>query len=121
MPEAAGLGVHVTIDLGGQCRFGPDTEWVDDIDYDVDPKRADVFYSAVRNYWPALKDNALEPGYAGVRPKLAPAGRPAADFLIQGPDTHGINGLVHLYGIESPGLTASAAIGGVVAEMLRDA
>ncbi len=121
VPETAGLGVHVTIDMGGQCRFGPDIEWVDEVDYDVDPKRADVFYSAVRKYWPALKDNALEPGYAGVRPKMASAGGINTDFLIQGPDTHGINGLVHLYGIESPGLTASAAIGGVVAEMLRDA
>ena len=121
VPETAGLGVHVTIDMGGQCRFGPDIEWVDAVDYDVDPKRADVFYSAVRRYWPALQDNALEPGYAGVRPKMAPAGGINTDFLIQGPDTHLVPGLVHLYGIESPGLTASAAIGGVVTELLRDA
>ncbi len=118
VPEEAGLGVHVTIDMGGQCRFGPDIEWVDAIDYDVDPRRADVFYSAVRKYWPALKDNALEPGYAGVRPKLGPAGGINTDFVIQGPAVHGIPGLVHLYGIESPGLTASAAIGDAVVMVL---
>ena len=118
VPEAAGLGVHVTIDLGGQCRFGPDTEWLEAIDYDVDPRRADVFYDAVRRYWPGLPDNALEPGYAGIRPKLRPKGEPAADFTIQGPAEHGTPGLVHLYGIESPGLTASPAIGDeVVAEL----
>jgi L-2-hydroxyglutarate oxidase LhgO len=118
VPEEAGLGVHVTIDMGGQCRFGPDIEWVDAIDYDVDPKRADVFYSAVRKYWPALQDNALEPGYAGVRPKIGPAGGINTDFVIQGPETHKIPGLVHLYGIESPGLTASAAIGDAVVAAL---
>jgi L-2-hydroxyglutarate oxidase LhgO len=112
VPEEAGLGVHVTIDMGGQCRFGPDIEWVDAVDYDV--------YSAVRKYWPALKDGALEPGYAGVRPKLGPAGGINTDFVIQGPETHRIPGLVHLYGIESPGLTASAAIGKAVAAALGD-
>ncbi len=111
VPEAAGLGVHVTVDMGGQCRFGPDTEWVETVGYDVDPSRADVFYDAVRKYWPELPDHALEPGYSGIRPKLGPAGAPAADFVIQGPATHGVPGLVHLFGIESPGLTASLAIG----------
>jgi len=120
VPEAAGLGVHVTIDLGHQCRFGPDVEWVTGIDYDVDPKRAEVFYDAVRRYWPKLKDGALEPGYAGIRPKLHPAGQPAADFIIQGPATHAIPGLVHLYGIESPGLTASPAIAEAVLQALDE-
>lgn len=114
VPEAAGLGVHVTIDMGGQCRFGPDTEWVELVDYDVDPKRAEVFYAAVRKYWPSLRDHALEPGYAGIRPKLGPADAPASDFVIQSTTTHGVPGLVHLFGIESPGLTASSAIGETV-------
>jgi L-2-hydroxyglutarate oxidase LhgO len=118
VPEAAGLGVHVTIDLGGQCRFGPDTEWIERIDYDVDPRRADVFYAAVRSYWPDLPDGALEPGYAGIRPKLGPAGTPAADFVVQGPREHGIPGLVNLFGIESPGLTASWPLAECVAEAL---
>ncbi|KQT78135.1 NAD(P)/FAD-dependent oxidoreductase [Methylobacterium sp. Leaf466] len=108
VPEAAGLGVHITIDLGGQLRFGPDVEWVDSpLDYAVDPARADGFYAAVRRYWPALPDGTIQPGYAGIRPKLGLRGEPARDFLIQGPETHGIAGLVNLLGIESPGLTAS--------------
>jgi L-2-hydroxyglutarate oxidase LhgO len=107
VPEQAGLGVHVTVDLAGQCRFGPDTEWVDRIVYDVDPARAQVFYAEVRKYWPRLADGALAPGYAGVRPKLDPAGSPARDFVIDGPERHGVPGLVNLFGIESPGLTAS--------------
>jgi L-2-hydroxyglutarate oxidase LhgO len=107
VPEQAGLGVHVTVDLGGQCRFGPDTEWVERIDYDVDPRRADVFYAEVRKYWPGLPDGALAPGYAGIRPKLDPAGSPVRDFVIDGPERHGVPGLVNLFGIESPGLTAS--------------
>ena len=110
MPEQAGLGVHVTLDLGGQARFGPDVEWVQDIDYRVDPRRADKFYAAVRRYWPALPDGALQPGYSGIRPKLQGPGQPAADFMIQGPTDHGVPGLVNLFGIESPGLTASLAI-----------
>ncbi|MFW5680683.1 MAG: NAD(P)/FAD-dependent oxidoreductase, partial [Pseudomonadota bacterium] len=85
VPEAAGLGVHVTVDLAGQARFGPDTEWVDELDYDVPAERADAFYAAVRRYWPALPDGALLPGYAGIRPKLAPAGAPTADFRVDGP------------------------------------
>lgn len=107
VPEQAGLGVHVTIDLAGQCRFGPDTEWVESLDFDVDPRRADLFYAEVRKYWPDLQDGALLPGYAGIRPKLAPAGAPAVDFVIEGPAEHGVPGLVNLFGIESPGLTAS--------------
>jgi L-2-hydroxyglutarate oxidase LhgO len=118
MPEKAGLGVHVTLDLGGRARFGPDTEWVEAIDYTVDPRRADVFYDAIRRYWPGLPAGALEPGYAGIRPKLSPAGSVAEDFLIQGPDDHGIPGLVNLLGIESPGLTASPALADRVATLL---
>jgi L-2-hydroxyglutarate oxidase LhgO len=107
VPEAAGLGVHLTLDLAGQARFGPDTEWIDGIDYTVDPRRGDRFYAAIRTYWPGLKDGALQPGYAGIRPKITPPGAPAADFVVQGPADHGVAGLVNLYGIESPGLTAS--------------
>lgn len=117
VPEPGGLGVHVTIDLGGQARFGPDVEWVGRIDYAVDPARGDKFYAAVRRYWPDLKDGALQPAYAGIRPKLVPPGVADADFLVQGPAIHGVPGLVNLYGIESPGLTASMALGDLVAEM----
>ena len=118
VPEKAGLGVHATVDLAGQVRFGPDVEWIEEIDYDVDPGRADAFYEAVRRYYPGLADGALQPGYAGIRPKLQAPGGPAADFVIQGPAAHGIDGLVHLYGIESPGLTASLALADRVAEAL---
>jgi L-2-hydroxyglutarate oxidase LhgO len=118
IPEAAGLGVHVTLDLAGQMRFGPDVEWVDRIDYRVDPHRADAFYAAIRTYWPGLPDDALMPAYAGIRPKLGPAGTPAHDFVLQGPRDHGVRGLVNLFGIESPGLTASLAIAERVVEML---
>lgn len=118
VPEMAGLGVHATVDLGGQVRFGPDVEWVTEIDYDVDPGRAELFYDAVRRYFPALEDGSLQPGYAGVRPKLQAPGEPARDFVVQGPAVHGIDGLVNLYGIESPGITASLAIADHVAEML---
>jgi L-2-hydroxyglutarate oxidase LhgO len=117
MPNEAGLGVHLTIDLGGQARFGPDVEWVDSISYDVDPRRADSFYAAIRAYWPALPDDALQPAYAGIRPKLSGPGEPAADFLIQGPAAHGVRGLVNLFGIESPGLTACLAIAQRVCEV----
>lgn len=117
VPEPGGLGVHVTIDLGGQARFGPDVEWVERIDYTVDPRRGERFYAAVRRYWPELQDGALQPGYAGIRPKLVPAGAADADFLVQGPADHGVPGLVNLYGIESPGLTASLALGEHVAAM----
>jgi L-2-hydroxyglutarate oxidase LhgO len=114
VPEPGGLGVHITLDMGGQARFGPDVEWVDRIGYDVDPRRADRFYAAIRRYWPALPDGALSPGYAGIRPKTAGPGAPAPDFHIQGPREHGIPGLVNLFGIESPGLTASLALAGIV-------
>ena len=119
IPEEGGLGVHLTLDLGGQARFGPDVEWIDEINYDVDPARADLFYSAIRTYWTDLEDGALQPGYAGVRPKVSAQGEPDADFMIQGPETHGVAGLVNLYGMESPGLTASLAIASHVADLLE--
>src|SRR5205085_442696 len=118
VPEPGGLGVHVTLDLAGQARFGPDVEWVDRIAYDVDPKRAERFYAAIRRYWPGLPDASLSPGYAGIRPKTAGPGEPAPDFEIQGPRRHGVPGLVQLYGIESPGLTASLALARLVREEL---
>ena len=118
VPEEGGLGVHVTIDLGGQVKFGPDVEWIDELNYDVDPRRADGFYDAIRSYYPGLKDGTIEPGYAGIRPKLSGKGEPAADFVVQGPADHGVPGLVNLLGIESPGLTASMAIAGQVLEQL---
>jgi len=110
VPVAGGLGVHVTMDLAGQARFGPDVSWVQSIDYGFDEKRATSFYPAIRTYYPHLADGALEPGYTGIRPKLGAAGTPAQDFLIQGPAEHEVAGLVNLYGIESPGLTAALAI-----------
>jgi L-2-hydroxyglutarate oxidase LhgO len=109
-PEKAGLGVHLTLDLAGQARFGPDVEWVDRIDYTVDPRRGDSFYAAIRRYWPGLKDGTLQPGYAGIRPKIVGPKDAAGDFVVQGPATHGVAGLVNLYGIESPGLTSSLAL-----------
>jgi L-2-hydroxyglutarate oxidase LhgO len=118
VPEHSGLGVHLTLDLAGQARFGPDVEWISHIDYDVDPRRADVFYAAIRTYWPALPDGALHPAYAGIRAKLGPTGAVASDYVIQGPRVHGIAGLVNLFGIESPGLTSSPAIAELVREML---
>ena len=118
VPEKAGLGVHVTVDLGGQIRFGPDVEWIDGLNYDVDPARADAFYSAVRAYYPDLPDGAIQPGYSGIRPKLQAPGETARDFMVQGPNEHGIPGLINLYGIESPGLTASLAIADRVALLL---
>jgi L-2-hydroxyglutarate oxidase LhgO len=117
-PEQAGLGIHLTLDLGGQARFGPDVEWVDSIDYTVDPRRADSFYAAVRKYWPGLPDDSLQPGYAGMRPKIQAPGTPALDFMVQGPRDHGVPGLVNLFGIESPGVTSSLAIADHVAELL---
>ena len=110
VPSQGGLGVHLTLDLAGQARFGPDVEWVDREDYAVDPQRADSFYAEVRRYWPELPDGALVPAYAGIRPKLHGPGEPAPDFLIQREDAHGLPGLVHLLGIESPGLTACLAL-----------
>lgn len=127
LPEAGGLGVHLTLDLGGQARFGPDVEWlprpapgqpIGRLDYRVDPARARAFYAEIRRYWPGLPDAALVPAYAGIRPKISGRSEPPADFLIQGPAQHGIAGLVNLFGIESPGLTASLAIADcVVAEL----
>jgi L-2-hydroxyglutarate oxidase LhgO len=119
VPEPGGLGVHVTLDLGGNARFGPDVEWVGDIDYSVDPRRADGFYAAIRRYWPALPDDALVPDYAGIRPKISGPDEPAADFVLQGPDAHGVPGLVHLFGIESPGLTASLPLADAAVAVLR--
>lgn len=118
VPEAAGLGVHLTLDMGGQARFGPDTQWIDGVDYTVDPKRADGFYAAIRSYWPGLKEGALAPSYAGIRPKLSPEGSGADDFRIDGPALHKVPGLINLFGIESPGLTASLAIADEVVELL---
>jgi L-2-hydroxyglutarate oxidase LhgO len=117
VPEPGGLGVHLTIDLGGQARFGPDVEWVESPDYHVDPARAERFYAAIRRYWPGLPDGALVPAYAGIRPKIVPAGSPDADFLVQGERDHGVSGLVCLYGIESPGLTSALALAEHVAAM----
>ncbi len=124
MHNAAGLGVHITLDLGGQAKFGPDVQWLDatqpeQIDYAVDASRAAAFYAEIRRYWPALPDGALQPAYSGVRPKIAGPTDPAADFRIDGPAQHGVAGLVNLLGIESPGLTASLAIGDHVAALLR--
>lgn len=122
-PVDGGLGVHLTLDLGGRMKFGPDVEWLDErdpdrVDYTVDLRRAEAFYAVIRRYWPALPDGALTPDYAGCRPKLSGPGEPAADFRIEGPAAHGLAGLVNLYGIESPGLTSSLAIAGTVAEAL---
>ena len=121
MPGPSVLGVHVGIDLAGRCRFGPDLEWVEEIDYSVDPGRADRFYAAVRRFFPELRDGSLQPDYAGVRPKLHGPGEPQPDFVVQGAETHGIPGLVNLYGIESPGLTASLAIADEVAARVGNA
>ncbi|WP_430512133.1 NAD(P)/FAD-dependent oxidoreductase [Pannonibacter phragmitetus] len=115
VPEPGGLGVHLTLDLAGQGRFGPDVEWVQKENYSVDPARAGGFYAAIRRYWPGLQDKALLPDYAGIRPKLTGEEEPAADFLIETEASHKIAGLVNLLGIESPGLTASLAIGARVA------
>jgi L-2-hydroxyglutarate oxidase LhgO len=114
VPVPGGLGTHLTIDLAGQARFGPDVEWVERIDYAVDPRRGDSFYAAIRRYWPELPDGALAPTYSGIRPKTVPPGAPAQDFVVQGRATHGVPGLVNLFGIESPGLTASLALADVV-------
>jgi L-2-hydroxyglutarate oxidase LhgO len=122
VPEPGGLGVHLTIDLGDQAKFGPDVQWVASADdLVVDPSRGDGFYAEVRKYWPALPDGALIAGYAGMRPKISGPREPAADFMIDGPASHGVPGLVNLFGIESPGLTSSLAIGRCVAELLAEA
>jgi L-2-hydroxyglutarate oxidase LhgO len=122
MPVPGGAGTHMTLDLGGRARFGPDVEWISEIDYGVDPRRADSFYADIRRYWPDLPDNALAPDYAGIRPKLGAAGSPNADFRIEGAEHHGVAGLVNLFGMESPGLTACLAIADYVGEIVaRDA
>ena len=119
VPEKAGLGVHLTLDLGGQAKFGPDVQWVDDpADLRVDPRRGEAFYAEVRKYWPALPDGALQPGYAGMRPKISGPNEAAADFMLQGPGQHGVPGLVNLLGIESPGLTSALAIAAEVCALL---
>ncbi|MBI4984308.1 MAG: NAD(P)/FAD-dependent oxidoreductase [Rhodocyclales bacterium] len=117
VPEAGGLGVHLTLDLGGQARFGPDVEWIAHEDYRVEPTRGDAFYAAIRRYWPRLPDGALQPGYAGIRPKLGGPQSAAADFRIDGPPQHGVAGLVNLFGIESPGLTSALALADYVAAL----
>jgi L-2-hydroxyglutarate oxidase LhgO len=118
LPEPEALGVHLTLDLAGRARFGPDLQWVGECDYAVDPARATSFYGAIRAWWPELPDGALEPAYAGIRPKIAGPGRPPADFRIDGEAAHGVRGLVQLFGIESPGLTASLAVAEHVAGLL---
>ncbi len=122
VPEAAGLGVHLTLDMGGQAKFGPDVQWVDDPDdLVVSTEHEAAFYTAVRRYWPGLPDGSLQPGYAGMRPKISGPGQAAADFVLQGPSEHGLPGLVNLFGIESPGLTSSLAIAEAVVDSLGPA
>ena len=121
VPVAGGLGVHLTLDLANAARFGPDLEWIDEIDYDVDPRRADGFYATVRRYWPGLRDGTLLPGYAGVRPKIVPPSVAVQDFSIVGPSAHGVPGLIHLFGIESPGLTAAIALADCVRDTVQGA
>jgi L-2-hydroxyglutarate oxidase LhgO len=118
VPVPGGLGTHLTLDLAGQARFGPDVEWVEEIDYEVDPRRGDSFTAAIRRYWPDLPSDSLQPAYSGIRPKIVPPGAPGQDFMIEGPRDHGVAGVVNLFGIESPGLTSSLAIGGYVAGMV---
>jgi L-2-hydroxyglutarate oxidase LhgO len=117
VPEPGGLGVHLTLDMGGQARFGPDVEWIETIDYAVDPARAERFYPAIRKYWPSLPDGALMPSYSGIRPKIVPPAVAVQDFLIQGPRDHGVGGLINLFGIESPGLTSSLSIADHVCDL----
>jgi len=119
VPVEGGLGVHLTLDLSGQARFGPDLEWIDKIDYRVDPRRADAFFSEIRRYWPSLASGSLTPAYAGIRPKISGPGEPAADFCIAGPSEHGVPGIVNLFGIESPGLTSCLAIANLVRDELN--
>jgi L-2-hydroxyglutarate oxidase LhgO len=118
-PRAGGhLGIHMTLDLAGAARFGPDTEWVETIDYAVDPQRVSIFAEVIRQYWPRLDAGRLYPAYAGIRPKISGAGEATRDFCISGPQDHGVTGVVNLFGIESPGLTASLALGEYILEMV---
>lgn len=118
VPDEAGLGIHLTFDLSGQARFGPDTEWVDEFDYQIDERRVEIFYGAIRRYWPKLPSESLQPDYCGIRAKISGPYDAVADFQIQGPETHGVLGLVNLFGIESPGLTASMAIADEVVDLV---
>jgi L-2-hydroxyglutarate oxidase LhgO len=120
LPEPGGLGVHLTLDLAGQARFGPDVEWIESVDYRVDESRVGQFTDAIRTYWPDLPEDALQPAYAGIRPKLSGPGMPAADFRIDGAAVHGMRSVIHLFGIESPGLTAALAIADHVALLAAD-
>jgi L-2-hydroxyglutarate oxidase LhgO len=120
LPNRAGLGVHLTLDMAGQTKFGPDTQWLDSPDYTIDPHRADAFYAEVRDYWPELPDHSLSPGYTGIRPKITGPNTPAADFVIAGPAMHGIKNLIHLFGFESPGLTACLTIAQAVRAALDE-
>lgn len=118
LPEPGGLGVHLTLDLQGRARFGPDVEWIETPDYRVDPARAENFFASIRRYWPALRDGQLQPAYAGIRPKISAPGAPAADFRIDTPAEHGVPGLIALFGIESPGITASLALADYVRTLI---
>jgi L-2-hydroxyglutarate oxidase LhgO len=120
LPAEAGLGIHATLQLDGQVRFGPDVEWVKEINYDVDSAHVHHFYTAIRSYWPDLPDGALQPAYAGIRPKISGPSEPTADFVVSDPAEHGCEGLINLFGIESPGLTASLALGDAVACVVRN-
>ncbi len=119
VPEPGGLGIHLTLDLAGRARFGPDVQWIEERDYNVDATRAERFYPAIRTYWPGIPEDSLQPAYAGIRPKISGPGEPAADFRIEGPETHGVPGVINLFGIESPGLTASLAIADHVAMLAK--
>ncbi len=116
--SGGGLGVHVTLDLAGAARFGPDVVWIDELDYSFDSVNQSRFVDAIRQYYPALEDDALQPSYTGIRPKLTAPGEPAADFMVQGPDVHGVPGIVNLFGIESPGLTSALSIADEVATLV---
>ncbi|HEX9170941.1 MAG TPA: NAD(P)/FAD-dependent oxidoreductase [Roseiarcus sp.] len=120
VPAPGGLGIHLTLDMNGRARFGPDVEWIEAIDYAVDPRRGESFYKDIRSYWPGLPDGALQPDYSGIRPKIARPGGSDTDFLIQGERHHGVAGLINLFGIESPGLTSSLAIGDWVARIVQE-